>query len=355
MRNLLCLALLCLWAVLPATAQTAPPKPDAPAPREWRTYVQPAGGFAVTSPVPLDTKIAIPFQTAKGKATMHQFLGLRGGDAYFACFMEMNFSELPEEVRREVASRLFENFVRDVARTIDGQVLEDTPVTIQGNPGRRFQIQLAVKGEKMTSHGRVTLIGQRFYFLQVVAPEREDAPQTVAGSPVVRRVRFQKETADKAAEERTRFLESFRLMTAEEKEKFGTTRFDTLVPADGPEEAIDPSKVKPLPPPDQTPSSVTPSGPIRRAEGVLRGNAINRVTPEYPQEATAARIQGDVVCEILIDQEGKVVEAKILGGPPELHAAALAAVRQWTFKPTLLNGKPVRVIGEITFRFNLAK
>lgn len=336
--------------------QSSPP-PGKTAPAVWRTYVQPAGGFAVTSPIPLDTHLSVPFQSPGGPLTLRQFIGLRRDDAYFACFMDMNSGEMSEEASRELGTRLFGTFVNDVAKIIGGKVLEDRPVTVLGHPGRRFRVQFAVEGEEMTSHGQVALIGRRFYFLQVVEPVRETPPQAIAGKiSSARKVAFRKgTTADQTAEDRTRFLESFRLMTDAEKEKFGATRSDALVPADSSEPTIDPSKVKPLPPPDKTPSTDVPSGPIRRSEGVLRQNALIRVAPEYPKDAAAARIEGDVVCEILIDVGGNVTEARVLSGPPELHSAALAAVRQWIFKPTLLNGRLVRVTGGITFRFTLSE
>lgn len=104
------------------------------------------------------------------------------------------------------------------------------------------------------------------------------------------------------------------------------------------------------PPPTQTdPSGTEP----QRYEGVIRGNAIYKVTPDYPREARKAGISGDVVVRILISQTGDVIEAKAEGGPPELHEAAVEAALQWKFKPTLLNNEPVKVTGILTFRFSL--
>ncbi|HNB73734.1 MAG TPA: TonB family protein [Acidobacteriota bacterium] len=91
----------------------------------------------------------------------------------------------------------------------------------------------------------------------------------------------------------------------------------------------------------------------QRYNGVIRGNAIYKVTPDYPREARNAGISGDVVVRILISQTGDVIEAKAEGGPPELHEAAVQAALQWKFKPTLLNNEPVKVTGILTFRFSL--
>jgi protein TonB len=80
---------------------------------------------------------------------------------------------------------------------------------------------------------------------------------------------------------------------------------------------------------------------------------IRNVNPVYPQIAQSARIQGTVVIEATIDREGKVSEARVLRSVPLLDQAALDAVRQWEYTPTLLNGEPVPVIMTVTVNFTL--
>lgn len=94
---------------------------------------------------------------------------------------------------------------------------------------------------------------------------------------------------------------------------------------------------------------------IRRSEGVLRGNAINRALPKYPAVAKDAEIEGDVVVEITIDEEGKVALARVVSGHPLLQASAIVAAKEWTFNPTSIDGTPVKVSGVLTFRFALDK
>ena len=100
---------------------------------------------------------------------------------------------------------------------------------------------------------------------------------------------------------------------------------------------------------------LTPCQPlvIRKSGGVLQQSAIRRVTPEYPIAARAARISGPVVVELTTDPTGKVIAARALSGPAELRRAAEDAARGWIFRPTSLSKVPVRVIGTITFNFNL--
>jgi protein TonB len=92
---------------------------------------------------------------------------------------------------------------------------------------------------------------------------------------------------------------------------------------------------------------------IRKSTGVLQGEATRRVEPPYPPLAKAARVAGAVPVEIMIDESGAVISARALGGHPLLKDAAVNAARGWRFKPTLLSGTPVKVIGTITFNFQM--
>jgi TonB family protein len=78
---------------------------------------------------------------------------------------------------------------------------------------------------------------------------------------------------------------------------------------------------------------------------------IKHVSPVYPEIAKAAAVKGMVIIEALVDREGHVADAVVLRSIPLLDQAALDAVRQWTFTPTLLNGNPVQVIMTVTVNF----
>ena len=77
------------------------------------------------------------------------------------------------------------------------------------------------------------------------------------------------------------------------------------------------------------------------------------VRPVYPAIAQSARVQGVVIIEATIGPTGSVQDAKVLRSIPLLDAAALDAVKQWTFTPTTLNGVPVPVIMTVTVNFTL--
>ena len=75
--------------------------------------------------------------------------------------------------------------------------------------------------------------------------------------------------------------------------------------------------------------------------------------PVYPEVALAARVQGVVICEVLVGSDGTVEDVRVLRSIPLLDQAALDAVRQWEFSPTLQNGTPIPVVFTVTVSFVL--
>ena len=82
---------------------------------------------------------------------------------------------------------------------------------------------------------------------------------------------------------------------------------------------------------------------------------VSQVAPAYPPDAKAQGISGAVVLRALIGADGSVRNLEVVSGPPVLAMAAIEAVQQWTYQPTLLNGNPVETKTEITVNFTLAK
>ncbi|HEX8028971.1 MAG TPA: energy transducer TonB [Vicinamibacterales bacterium] len=78
---------------------------------------------------------------------------------------------------------------------------------------------------------------------------------------------------------------------------------------------------------------------------------VKDVAPVYPAIAQSARVQGDVVIEATIDEEGKVADTKVVKSVPLLDQAAVDAVKQWEFRPSLKNGKPTAVVMTVTVKF----
>ncbi len=91
--------------------------------------------------------------------------------------------------------------------------------------------------------------------------------------------------------------------------------------------------------------------PVRVGGDVREPKKVVDVAPEYPDLALKAHLQGIVIIEATIDERGRVVDAKILRGVKMLDDAALEAVRQWVYTPTLLSGIPTPVVMTVTVSF----
>jgi protein TonB len=107
-------------------------------------------------------------------------------------------------------------------------------------------------------------------------------------------------------------------------------------------------------PAQESATAVAPAGskdrPIRVSSGVMAGLSLHRVLPVHPGDAK--KINGVVVMAATIDDHGKIVELSAISGPEMLRDACLDAVKQWTYKPYLLNGKPVFVKTQITINMD---
>jgi len=115
-----------------------------------------------------------------------------------------------------------------------------------------------------------------------------------------------------------------------------------------PVEAFASPALLPSPPPAPAPpAAYRPGGVIREPRKLVD------VAPIYPDIARAAKVEGLVILEATIDERGLVMDARVLRSVPLLDAAALTALKQWRYSPTLLNGTPVRVLMTVTFRFSL--
>jgi TonB family protein len=108
------------------------------------------------------------------------------------------------------------------------------------------------------------------------------------------------------------------------------------------------------PPPPPPPPPPGTGGPIRVGGDVAQSNIVYKVNPQYPAEARQARIEGVVILNVQIAKDGTVSDVKIISASnPLLLPGVVDAVRQWVYKPTMLNGEPVEVITTVTINFSL--
>lgn len=101
------------------------------------------------------------------------------------------------------------------------------------------------------------------------------------------------------------------------------------------------------------PGPPEPVAPVRVSHLVREPRRVHYVEPRYPDLARAARVQDIVILECVLDEAGRVSDIQVLRGHELLRSAAVDAVRQWRYTPTLLNGVPVRVVMTVTVRFTL--
>jgi TonB family protein len=104
----------------------------------------------------------------------------------------------------------------------------------------------------------------------------------------------------------------------------------------------------------QQAASVTPERVLALSPAAAENSLIHRVEPDYPEEARNRQLQGAVVVDIHIGQDGTVQETRLVSGEPLLADAAMAAVRQWRFQPRLVDGAPAEMQTRITLNFRLS-
>jgi protein TonB len=113
-------------------------------------------------------------------------------------------------------------------------------------------------------------------------------------------------------------------------------------------------QVAPPPPPPPVEKKVAAPKRIRVGGSVQKARLARRVQPQYPPLARQARIQGTVMLTAIIARDGSVQSLEVVSGHPLLVPSAMQAVKQWLYKPTLLNGEPVEVVTQIEVNFRLS-
>jgi periplasmic protein TonB len=115
-----------------------------------------------------------------------------------------------------------------------------------------------------------------------------------------------------------------------------------------------PTAAPPPPPPLKVEKPVTPQR-IRVGGNVQQAKLVRQPKPVYPPLAKQARISGTVKLEAVIAKDGTIQNLKVIAGHPLLVPAAMEAVKQWVYAPTLLNGEPVEVVTQIDVNFTLSQ
>jgi protein TonB len=110
----------------------------------------------------------------------------------------------------------------------------------------------------------------------------------------------------------------------------------------------------PIAPPEEIKKN-SEKRPLKLSEGVVQAQLILRVEPRYPALAVQIHLQGAVQLRAIISREGRITSLEVVSGHPLFVQSALEAVRQWRYRPTMLNGEPVEVETTISVIFQLQK
>jgi protein TonB len=86
----------------------------------------------------------------------------------------------------------------------------------------------------------------------------------------------------------------------------------------------------------------------------MAGMLVKKVPPDYPEDAKNDHVQGTVALKVIVDKQGNVANIQVVSGPERLAPAAIEGVKQWKYKPYLLNGNPVEVGTQVQMNFTLA-
>jgi protein TonB len=113
------------------------------------------------------------------------------------------------------------------------------------------------------------------------------------------------------------------------------------------------SAAPPPPPPPVVKEKPTVRKPLRLTEDMPKPEQISMKTPEYPAAAKTAGIEGVVIVKYVIAEDGSVRDVKALKGPAELQQSCVDAVKQWRFRPILIDGSPVAVVRVARFPFHI--
>lgn len=139
---------------------------------------------------------------------------------------------------------------------------------------------------------------------------------------------------------------------SEEIADVGTTGTPGGFEVPGAVEVAEISRTAPAPP-HVDPPRPAEKRPMHVSEGILQGQLISRVEPQYPVIAVQTKKEGVVMLHAIISRDGRITALEVVSGSPLLVKAALDAVRQWRYRPTMLNGEPVEVDTSITVIFRL--
>jgi TonB family protein len=321
-----------------AQAQPRDPRPGAPRPATSRELELKAATAADPSNVPNWLELATA-QEARGandeaEATFKAALSATSGNAAVAASMAKFFNRTGQ----------FDKLVA---------VLEDAAAQNPTDPAGHLLLAVhywekAQKDQTLTAADKLMYLDSGIAASDRALVQRSDYAEALVYKNILLRMKANLETNPARQQQliteantlRNRAMELQKLRAAA-----GVTAGSSA------SSALSPPPPPPPPPPMQ--ASIEGQEAVRIGGEIKTPTKIRDVRPVYPPEAMATGVSGMVIVEALIDQEGAVRSARVLRSIPQLDHAALDAVRQWRFTPTVLNGVAVPVIMTLTVNFKL--
>jgi protein TonB len=215
-----------------------------------------------------------------------------------------------------------------------------------GTPATQ-SVQAAAAAPLTTAGTTETTLNLGFPTLQVVRPPREKPTADVQAGNVVRRA------SKSTVIERTPDSENDSAAAANPPESRTEGKEEVQAPDSTLLSAGLAGGTGELPKSLVSGQPAMPAMSLRTSQGVTGGVLTHRVSPTYPSQARLQRLEGPVVLDAEVGEDGNVHEVKVLGGNPILAIAAKQAVQQWRYQPFQLNGKPVPIHTRVTIQFKL--
>jgi hypothetical protein len=308
-------------------------EPPAPAveynPNAWKEFSSREGRFSIRFPG-TPVVVASTMQTSQGAVSTHKFLLKLPESYYHISYLDYpTYADTDEFVSKTLQAG------RDgmLANNKTMELVGERQVAQNGFKGSEYLIL-----QDKFSFGiiRAFVIHGRLYQLGVLAPAD---------------VAFRRAQPSARAEDRTeffnllatRFLDSFKLL-----ESVDERPSDSVAEVDEVDQMVAQLKSHKQ---DVVFAACCGSDAGGNSSGILNGKALHLVTPPYPAVARSAHAAGQVSVKVLIDLDGKVAAAQAVAGNPLLRAVSVKAARESKFSPTLLEGKPVMIVGIIIYNF----
>ena len=337
----------------------APPPPPPPSveynPNAWKEFVSQEGRFSVR--MPAEPKLnRQEVDTALGKLPAYFYTAMTGVGGYMAGYSDFpKYSEEPQFISAVLNGARDQVLASDASR----KLLSEKEVMIEVFSAREWLIadnRLLFRAETFLAKGRL-------YQLLFIAPLNVAFNNGRASANAANRTDFYEAISK-------RFFGSFKLLPVSTTAGGAAQANQTpsgepeATPAESAEGEVD-RLLKRLREKGELVFGTCKEGakcqPLPDIEGVTaedveRGitiKVISKPQPAYPPIAKAARAQGAVTIQVLVDEEGKVIAAQAVSGHPLLQAAAVKAAREALFSPVLIGTKPVKVAGVITYNFVL--